>query len=135
VKRVSARNVSEYIALCAPQVRARLEQIRETVRRAAPDALERISYGIPTFSQHGNLVHFAAYEHHVGFYPGASAIASFAKQLPTYATSKGTVQLPLDRPVPLELVAKIVRFRVAEDLERHAAKIDKRGTRKNRPKR
>jgi uncharacterized protein YdhG (YjbR/CyaY superfamily) len=84
-----------------------------TIRREAPDAVEKISYGIPTFTLHGNLVHFAGYEHHIGFYPGAAAIDHFADRLEGFETSKGTVRFPLDQPLPLELVREIVRFRVA----------------------
>jgi uncharacterized protein YdhG (YjbR/CyaY superfamily) len=119
-KRAKAANIDEYIATYPPAVQARLELIRETIRKTAPEARERISYQIPTFSQCGNVVHFAAYEHHIGFYPGASGIKHFKKHLTKYASAKGSVQFPLDRPVPLGLVAKIVRFRVKENLAKYA---------------
>ena len=105
-KRTTATSIDEYIALYPPDVQARLEKIRATIRKAAPQARERISYQIPTFSLCGNLVHFAAYEHHIGFYPGASAVKHFKKELAPYASAKGSVQFPLDRPVPLGLIAQ-----------------------------
>jgi uncharacterized protein YdhG (YjbR/CyaY superfamily) len=106
-------SVDEYLAAMPTATRAKLQQLRGTIRREAPDAVEKISYGIPTFTLHGNLVHFAGYEHHIGFYPGAAAIDHFADRLEGFETSKGTVRFPLDQPLPLELVREIVRFRVA----------------------
>ena len=106
-------SVDEYLAAMTAATRTKLQQLRETIRWEAPDAVEKISYGIPTFVLHRNLVHFAGYEHHIGFYPGAAAIAHFADRLEGFETSKGTVRFPLDRPLPLELVRDIVRFRVA----------------------
>jgi len=120
-KRTTAATIDEYIALHPADVQARLEKIRATIRRAAPRAQERISYQIPTFSQCGNLVHFAAYEHHIGFYPGASAVKRFAKEFSVYDSAKGSVQFPLDRPVPFALIAKVVKFRLEENLEKYAA--------------
>ena len=99
------------------------------VRRCAhfvPGASEKISYGIPTFHLHGNLVHFAAFANHVGLYPGASGIAAFAAELQGYRTSKGTVQLPLDAPLPLDLIARIVRHRVEENLKRRKPAVPRR---------
>ena len=93
--------------------------MRRTIRKHAPQAEERISYRIPTFYLGGNLVHFAAFDRHVGFYPGASGIAAFKKALAAYESGKGSVQFPHDEPLPLELVAEIVRFRVAEQAARH----------------
>jgi uncharacterized protein YdhG (YjbR/CyaY superfamily) len=121
MKRTKATTIDEYIAQYPSEVQARLEKIRATIRKAAPQARERISYAIPTFSQCGNIVHFAAYEHHIGFYPGASAIKHFAKDLAAYASAKGSVQFPLDRPVPLGLIGKIARFRVKENVAKYAA--------------
>src|SRR5262249_61991534 len=89
---------------------------------AAPSAREKISYRIPTFALCGNLVHFAAFEHHIGFYPGASGVKQFARKLNSYDFAKGSVQFPHDRPLPLDLVAEIVRFRLAENLARYAPK-------------
>ena len=116
------RTIDEYIRSFPPEVQALLEKMRETIHRAAPDATEAISYGIPTFKLNGNLVHFAAFSHHIGFYPTSSGIAAFRKELVQYETSKGTVQFPLDKPLPLDLVEKIVLFRVRETLEKKGRK-------------
>ncbi len=91
-----------------------LEQLRATVQKSAPAATETIKYGIPTFVLHENLVHFAAFARHIGFYPSPSGIAAFKKELAGYKSAKGSVQFPLDEPMPLALIAKIVKFRVKE---------------------
>lgn len=109
-----AANIDDYIAGQPPEVRARLSAMRATIRQHAPAAEERISYAIPTFYLRGNLVHFAAFDRHVGFYPGPSGIAAFQEALARYKSAKGSVQFPHSEPLPLELVAKIVQFRVAE---------------------
>src|SRR5262249_21086141 len=101
-----------------------LRKIRTAIRRAAPEAREKISYRIPTFALCGNLVHFAGYEHHIGFYPGASAVKKFAREIRSYDFAKGSVQFPHDRPLPLDLIEEIVRFRLAENLARYAPKGD-----------
>lgn len=111
-----AVTIDAYIKASPPSVRRSLAALRETIRAAAPKASERISYQMPTFYQNGNLVHFAAYERHIGFYPAPSAIRAFAKELQPYHTSKGAVQFPLDTPLPLKLIAKMVKFRVAENM-------------------
>ena len=103
--------------------------MRKTIRKHAPGAEERISYRIPTFYLDGNLVHFAAFDRHVGFYPGAAGIAAFKEALAPYKSAKGSVQFPHDEPLPLELVAEIVRFRVAQQASRSTA----RGRRRARP--
>lgn len=126
MKRAKATSIDEYIAQSPADVQARLKEIRATIHRAAPQARERISYGIPTFSQCGNVVHFAVYEHHIGFYPGASGIKRFAKDLAAYSSAKGSVQFPLDRPVPLVLIGRIARFRVAENVAKYAPPDAKR---------
>ena len=95
-----------------------LGTVRDAIRDAAPDAEECIRYGIPTFRFHGNLVHFAAYRNHIGFYPTPSAIAAFRTELLRYKQAKGSVQFPLNEPIPVDLIRRIVRFRVKE----HAAK-------------
>ena len=110
----SAADVDAYIARFSPAVRARLRDMRKTIRKAAPHATERIAYGVPTFHMSGNLVHFAAFTNHVGFYPGPSGIAAFRAPLAKYKSAKGSVQFPHDEPLPLALVARIVKFRVAE---------------------
>jgi uncharacterized protein YdhG (YjbR/CyaY superfamily) len=107
--------VDEYLATMPAPTRAKLESIRKTIREAAPEATEKIAYGIPTFVYHGNLVHFAGYEHHIGFYPGSSGVRKFAEALEGYETSKGTIRFPLSEDVPLDLVRTIVQFRVDEN--------------------
>jgi len=114
----AAQSVNAYLKQCPPRVRRILTELRAAIRAAAPHASEKVSYGIPTFYQNGNLVHFAAHEKHIGFYPAPSAVKAFAKELRDYRTWKGTVQFPLDAPLPLKLIAKIVRFRVAENMAR-----------------
>jgi len=123
-QRLKAPDIDSYIAAFPPAVRARLRKIRTAIRRAAPDAREKISYRIPTFALCGNLVHFAGYEHHIGFYPGASGVKKFARKLGAYEFAKGSVQFPHDRPLPLDLIGEIVRFRLAENLARYAPKAD-----------
>lgn len=110
-----ATTIDEYIRGFPPAVRAVLSTLRSTIRQSAPEAVEKISYRIPTFYLNGNLVHFAAFERHIGFYPGPSGIAQFKKQLSKYKSAKGSVQFPLDEPLPLGLVAAIVEFRVGEN--------------------
>ncbi len=112
--RPAARNIDAYIAGHPPQVREMLRRLRAAIAKAAPEATESIRYGIPTFVQNGNLVHFAAFRNHIGFYPTPSAITAFSRQLSGYRSSKGAVQFPLDEPLPLALIARIVRFRVKE---------------------
>ena len=94
-----------------------LEQLRACIQTAAPEAEEKISYAMPTFFLRKNLVHFAAYQHHIGFYPAPSGINKFRKELSSYKTSKGAIQLPIEQPLPLELITKIVQFRVKENLD------------------
>jgi uncharacterized protein YdhG (YjbR/CyaY superfamily) len=120
------RNIDEYIAGFPPDVQEILEKIRATVRKAAPDAEETISYQMPTFTLKGNLVHFAAFKKHIGFYPAPTGIEEFQQQLSVYEGGKGSVKFPLDKPIPLDLISKIVEFRVEENLERAAAQEKKR---------
>lgn len=110
--------IPEYIARFPEHVRSILEELLKVIRETAPEAEEAISWGMPTFRLHGNLVHFAAYKHHIGFYPGSSAIDAFREELPPYKHSKGTVQFPIDKPIPFDLVRKIVRYRVKENSEK-----------------
>lgn len=117
-----AKTIDEYIEDFPKDVQAILKRIRETVHKAAPKAEETISYGIPTFKLYGNLVHFAGYKSHIGFYPTPSGIEKFKKELSAYKGAKGSVQYPLDQPIPYELIARITKFRVKENLEK--AKIN-----------
>ncbi|MGE0116066.1 MAG: iron chaperone [Steroidobacteraceae bacterium] len=107
--------IDAYIAGFPSEVQAILEQVRQTIRKAAPAAEQAIKYGIPTFVLAGNLVHFGGFKKHVGFYPGASGIAAFKAELAVYAGAKGSVQFPFGKPIPLKLIAKIVKFRVKEN--------------------
>jgi uncharacterized protein YdhG (YjbR/CyaY superfamily) len=107
--------IDEYIADFPEDVQARLEKLRATIRKSAPGATEKISYRIPTYYLNGNLVHFAGYEHHIGFYPGARGIADFREELKQYKSGKGSVQFPHDQPLPLRLVAEITRFRARQN--------------------
>jgi uncharacterized protein YdhG (YjbR/CyaY superfamily) len=109
-----AENIDEYIADFPKEIQVLLQQMRKTVQDAAPEATEKIAYGMPTFFLNGNLVHFAAFKEHIGFYPVPSGIEKFKKELSIYKGAKGSVQFPYDQPLPLALVAKIVKFRVQE---------------------
>jgi len=109
-------NIDEYIKGWPKDIQAKLQAMRETIQKAAPDAEEAISYAMPTFKLNGNLVHFAAYQNHVGFYPVPSGMKEFEKELSVYKSGKGSAQFPHDQPLPLALVTKIVKFRVKENL-------------------
>jgi uncharacterized protein YdhG (YjbR/CyaY superfamily) len=109
-------SIDAYIADFSPEIQEKLEAVRRTVREAAPDAKEIISYQMPTFYLKGNLVHFAAFKQHIGFYPAPSGIEAFQEELAAYKGAKGSVQFPLDQPLPLELVRRITAFRVEENL-------------------
>lgn len=111
------KDIDEYIQSFSPDVQKILEQLRTIIHENAPGAEEAISYGMPTFKLNGNLVHFAAFEHHIGFYPTPSGIEAFEKELAPYKHAKGSVQFPLDKPIPYDLVKRIVQFRVKESLE------------------
>ena len=121
-----AKNIDEYIAGFPKDVQVILKKVRETIQKAAPDAEEKINYGIPTFVLNGNLVHFAAFKSHVGFYPTPSGIEKFKRELSAYEGAKGSVKFPLDGPIPYGLITKIVKFRVKENLERVQAKGKKK---------
>jgi uncharacterized protein YdhG (YjbR/CyaY superfamily) len=116
------QTIDEYIAGYPPDIQQILEKIRTTVREAAPDAEETISYQIPTFKLEGNLVHFAAFKKHIGFYPAPSGIEQFDEQLSKYKRAKGSIRCPLDEAIPYHLISEIVRFRVRENLERAESK-------------
>jgi len=115
-------DIDSYIAGFPEDIRERLEQVRATIRKAAPQAEEAIKYAMPTFVLNGNLVHFAAFKNHIGFYPAPTGMAAFKKDLAPYHTGKGSVQFPLDKPVPLSLITKIVKMRVEENLAKKAKK-------------
>lgn len=112
------KDMDEYIASHPNEIQKILKQIRMTIRKAAPKAEEVISYGMPAFKMNGMLVWFAAYSKHIGFYPKVTGITAFKKELSAYKGAKGSVQFPLDKPMPFELITKIVKFRVLENLKR-----------------
>lgn len=117
-KASAANPIDLYIAGFPDKVQKILQKIREIVREAAPEAEEAMKYGIPTFVLSGNLVHFAAFENHIGFYPTPSGISHFAQELSSYKSAKGSVQFPLGTTIPYSLIRKIVTFRVAENREK-----------------
>lgn len=108
------KTIDEYIKTFPKDIQQKLREIRRTIREAAPKAEEAISYQIPAFKLNGNLVHFAAFKNHLGLYPGAKTINDFKKELTSYKLSKGTIQFPLDKPIPLTLIKMIVKYRVKE---------------------
>jgi len=108
----SPKNIDEYIAAFPRDVQEILKQIRAAVKKVAPDAEETIKYQIPTFVLNGNLLHFAAFKNHIGFYPTPSGIEAFKHELAAYKGAKGSVQFPIDKPIPLSLIKRIVKFRV-----------------------
>ena len=118
----SPQSIDEYIALFPRDVQALLRQVRTTVKKAAPDAEEAIKYRIPTFVLNGNLVHFAAFKHHIGFYPAPSGVEAFKQELSRYEGAKGSVQFPIDQPMPVKLIEKIVKFRAQEARGKSAAR-------------
>lgn len=120
------KNIDEYIAGFPIEVQHILQKIRSTIHEVAPEAGETISYQIPTFTLHGNLVHFAAYKRHIGFYPSSSGIEKFKKEIAAYKWAKGSVQFPLDQPIPYELISRITAFRVAENTARAESKSKKK---------
>ena len=105
------------------EIQAILQRLRQTIHKAAPEATEAISYQMPTFKLNGNLVHFAAFKSHIGFYPVPSGIEAFREELEPYIKGKGTIQFPLDKPIPYDLVEKTVEFRVKENLAKKRAKV------------
>lgn len=120
------RDIDAYIAGFPPEIRALLEEVRATIRAAAPDAREAISYQMPTFTLHGNLVHFAAFKEHIGFYPTPSGTEEFRAELAPYESGKGSVRFPLNRPIPFDLIRRIVEFRARESEAQAAAKKAKK---------
>jgi len=114
-EKIKHGNVDDYISDFPEAIQSVLEEIRDTIRKAAPDALEMISYGIPAFKFKGKpLVYFAAFKNHIGFYPTPTGVEEFEKELSVYKQGKGSVQFPLDKPMPLKLISKIVKFRMGK---------------------
>jgi uncharacterized protein YdhG (YjbR/CyaY superfamily) len=126
MQKVDYSTIDQYIRTFPKAVQATLEKFRRTIKRAAPDAEEAISYQMPTFKLKGNLVHFAAFKNHIGFFPGPTGVVVFKKESSAYETSKGTIRFPMDKPLPLSLVTKVMKVRVKENLD-WAAKKKKKG--------
>ena len=116
------QNIDEYISIFPEIIRERLQLIRETIQECAPEAEERISYQMPAFFQHGVLVYFAAHQNHIGFYPASIGISAFQEELTNWKTSKGTVQFPHDKAIPIDLIRRITEFRLSENLLKAAKK-------------
>lgn len=112
----AVNSIDEYISDYPQEMQVLLKKMRQAIKEAAPQAQEKIAYGIPTFTLNGNLVHFGGFKNHIGFYPAPRGIAAFEKELAPYIQGKGTIQFPIDKPIPFELVKKIVTFRVQENL-------------------
>ena len=119
-------SIDEYIATFPDKVQKILEELRAVIKASAPEAVEKISYQMPAFALNGNLVNFAAYKNHIGFYPTSGGIQAFAQELSIYEGAKGSIRFPIDQPLPLELISKIVKFRVAENLNNAEAKKNKK---------
>ncbi|SDM07366.1 Uncharacterized conserved protein YdhG, YjbR/CyaY-like superfamily, DUF1801 family [Daejeonella rubra] len=115
-KTLIPKDIDEYIALFPSNVQKTLQKLRTVINSAAPDSIEMINYQMPTFRLNGNLVHFAAYKNHIGFYPGPSGILTFYDELSAYELSKGTIRFPIDEELPYDLIIRIVKFRVKENL-------------------
>ena len=124
--KTAPKNIDEYIANFPKDVQIILQEIRAVIHQAAPDTEETISYQMPTFKLRGNLVHFAAFQNHIGFYPVPTGIEAFKEELSVYKGGKGSVQFPLDKPMPLDLIRKIVKFRAAENLKKAETKSKKK---------
>ena len=116
-QKTSYSSIDEYISSFPEHIQKKLVEIRTIIREQAPEAQEKISWQMPTFYLYGNLVHFAGYAKHIGFYPGANGIATFESEISKYKYAKGSVQFPLGEPLPVELIKKIVKFRVDENIK------------------
>jgi len=129
-EKVVFTSIDEYIATFPEEVQKKLQEVRAAIKAASPDAEEKISYKMPAFAQKGILVYFAAWKNHIGFYPISSGTQAFNQELSAYESSKGAVKFPLDQPMPLDLISRIVKFRLAENLRKAE---DKTGSGKKRP--
>ena len=124
--KVTPQSIDEYILNFPTEIQEILQTIRKVIIESAPDAKEKISYQMPTFVLHGNLVHFAAYKNHIGFYPTPSGIDAFKHELSEYKGAKGSIQFPLGKPMPYELIREIVKFRVIENIKKAEDKLKKK---------
>lgn len=121
-KKAKVESVDEYISQFPAEIQEILQKLRKVIKEAAPDAVEKISYQMPTLALSGNLVHYAAFKNHIGFYPAPSGIEAFKEELSGYKGAKGSVQFPLNQELPYELISRIVQFRAAENKEKATAK-------------
>ena len=124
--KIDIKTIDNYISTFPNNIKYILEELRAVIKASAPNAEEKISYQIPTFALKGNLVHFAAYKNHIGFYPTSSGIQAFKKELSIYEVSKGTIRFPIDKPLPYKLISNIVKFRVKENLKKADIKLNKK---------
>ncbi|KOA19165.1 hypothetical protein CLHOM_22710 [Clostridium homopropionicum DSM 5847] len=124
--KINFNSIDEYILQFPTNIQEILKMLRKVIKQSAPEAEEKISYQIPTFALYGNLVHFAAHKNHIGFYPAPSGIDAFKHELSEYKGAKGSVQFPIDKPMPYELISKIVKFRVAENIKKSEDKLKKK---------
>lgn len=127
IQPVTFKNVDEYISGFPEETQKLLEQVRATIKKTVPEAEEIISYQMPAYKYHGVLVYFGGYKNHLGFYPTPAGIENFKEELSKYKSSKGAVQFPLNEPMPLKLITKIVAFRAKENLMQEEMKIKKKG--------
>ncbi len=121
--KVTYQSIDDYILHFPEEVQEILKTLRQVIKEAAPEASEKISYQMPTFVLHKNLVHFAVFKNHIGFYPAPSGIEAFKHELAQYKGAKGSVQFPIDKPLPYELISRIVKFRVAENIKQAEGKV------------
>ncbi|MCO1601188.1 iron chaperone [Desulfosporosinus nitroreducens] len=124
-KKTAYESIDDYILKFPPEIQEILKILRKVIQDSAPDAKEKISYQMPTFFLQGNLVHFAAYKNHIGFYPAPSGIEAFKEELSEYKLSKGSIQFPIEKPLPYQLISEIVKFRVIENIKRAESKLKK----------
>ncbi|WP_092332599.1 iron chaperone [Desulfosporosinus hippei] len=126
INKKTNNSIDEYILKFPVDIQEILKSLRNVIKKSAPDAHEKISYQMPTFDLHGNLVHFAAYKNHIGFYPTPSGIEAFKVELSEYKGAKGSVQFPIAEPLPFDLISRIVKFRVAENIKQWEDKSKKK---------
>jgi uncharacterized protein YdhG (YjbR/CyaY superfamily) len=124
--KITFQSVDEYILQFSPEVQEILQKLRKVIKESAPEAEEKISWQMPTFVLHGNLVHFAAHKNHIGFYPAPSGIDAFKQELSEYKGAKGSIQFPIKKPLPYEVISNIVKFRVAENIKNAEEKLKKK---------
>lgn len=120
------KTIDEYISQCPSEIQETLQTLRKVIKESEPEAEEKISWQMPTFVLHGNLVHFAAFKNHIGLYPGPNAIEAFKNEISGYKSSKGAVQFPIGKPMPYELISRIVKFSALENIRRAEEKLTKK---------